>query len=409
MTKGLSLLVFLALVVGCTDTSEGRFDVRLSELNPPTGEASGEPFLSTSGEAVYMSWLQATSTGGQELLFSRLDGDTWSAPARIAASDRFFVNWADFPSLTPGRDGKLWAHWLQRGSEGGYDYGIRIVRSSDGGATWSEPFTPHEDGTPTEHGFVSVMPTDDGIGLIWLDGRQMDGGHGDEPSASGAMTLRYREIAANGTPGPEMLLDARTCECCQTWVTATPSGPVAVYRDRSEGEIRDIYVTRLVDGTWTEGVPVHEDGWTIGACPVNGPKSAMAAGHLAVTWFTAADDLARVKVAFSRDNGASFGPPLVIDDGNPGGRVDLLGLESGDFLVTWLERTGGAGAEVRMRRVSPAGALSESVILTTTASSRATGFPRIIAEPRGSILLAWTDASGTPTRVRVTRIEWGNE
>ena len=409
MMKHPSLLVLLALVAGCTDTSAGRLDVRLSELDPSTGEASGEPFLSTSGEAAYLSWLQATSGGGQELLFSRLDGDTWSAPARIAASDRFFVNWADFPSLTPGRDGTLWAHWLQRGSEGGYDYGIRVVRSSDGGATWSEPFTPHEDGTPTEHGFVSVAPINDGIGLTWLDGRQTGGGHGDEHAASGAMTLRYREIAADGTPSPEVLLDARTCECCQTWVTVTPSGPVAVYRDRSEDEIRDIYVTRRVDGIWTEGAPIHEDGWNIGGCPVNGPKSAMAAGHLAVAWFTGADDLGRVKVAFSSDDGASFGPPLVIDDGNPGGRVDLLGLESGEFLVTWLERSGSAGAEVRMRGVSPGGALSESVTLTAASSSRATGFPRIVAEPAGSVLLAWTDVSGTSPRVRVKRIEWGNE
>lgn len=62
-----------------------------------------------------------------------------------------------------------------------------------------------------------------------------------------------------------------------------------------------------------------------------------------------------------------------------------------------------------MRGVSPGGALSESVTLTAASSSRATGFPRIVAEPAGSVLLAWTDVSGTSPRVRVKRIEWGNE
>ena len=64
-------------------------------------------------------------------------------------------------------------------------------------------------------------------------------------------------------------------------------GPVAVYRDRSPEEIRDISVVRLVDGVWTEPAPVHADNWMIEGCPVNGPatfitvKSPCGNGELA--------------------------------------------------------------------------------------------------------------------------------
>jgi hypothetical protein len=82
---------------------------------------------------------------------------------------------------------------------------------------------------------------------------------------------------------------------------------VAVYRDRSEGEIRDIRIGAYVDGAWTEGAIVHEDGWETAACPVNGPAVAARGEDVAVAWFTAAGDVPRVKVAFSDDAAESFG------------------------------------------------------------------------------------------------------
>ena len=49
-------------------------------------------------------------------------------------------------------------------------------------------FTPHSDGTKTEHGFASLfqMPGA-GLGLVWLDGRAMkpDAGHGGHGAAAG--------------------------------------------------------------------------------------------------------------------------------------------------------------------------------------------------------------------------------
>ena len=48
-------------------------------------------------------------------------------------------------------------------------------------------------------------------------------------------------------------------------------GPIAVYRNRTDDEIRDIYVSRYEMGAWTVGKPVHNDGWHVEACPVNGP------------------------------------------------------------------------------------------------------------------------------------------
>ncbi len=376
----------------------------LEVLDLPPGEGTMWPGLSTYGDRVVLSWQESDENDAWFVKTATLGDEGWSATHTVARSRhdaKLFVNWADFAALWPVGAGALAAHWLVRGPEGGYDYGIRVARSSDGGQTWSEPWTPHEDGTPTEHGFVSMFPlADGGMGMVWLDGRETAGGAGGEGSR-GAMTLRYREVASDGTPGPEVVVDEGICDCCQTDGAVTSAGPVVVYRDRSDSEVRDIYVIRLVGDQWTAGVPVHQDGWVIAACPVNGPAVAARDEAVAVAWFTAADDQPKVQVAFSADAGATFGAPMRIDDGNPLGRVDVVLLGDGSALVAWLERTPESG-EVRVRRVFPDGRSGAASLVTATSSGRDSGFPRMIRDGRGRIVFAWTE-SGEARNIRMAR------
>ena len=393
------------------------------KLPSPAGPASGEPNVTVGPDGVYMSWLEQTTPDRHALRFSTLEGNIWSEARTIIDRDSLFVNWADFPAMLSLGGGTLAAHWLQRSGTAPYAYDVRMAVSRDSGRTWSEDVIPHGDGVEAEHGFVSLFPVHDSVGMVWLDGRETPDG---EP-----MTLRFTTVAADATTGREVLLDRSTCDCCQTAAALAEAGPVVAYRDRSAGEIRDIYITRRVNGKWTEGVPVHRDGWEIAACPVNGPAAAAAGSRVAVAWFTgaraeeqpaagspegassgaeaAADgsrQRGRVLVAFSDDGGASFGEPVRVDDGQPVGRVGLVLLDDGDALVSWVEGGGGEAARVRLRRASPAGA-GESVTLTTTAAARASGFPRM-ARYGDQVVFAWTEA-GEPARVRTALAEIGNE
>ena len=72
--------------------------------------------------------------------------------------------------------------------------------------------------------------------------------------------------------------------------------------------------------------------------------------------------------------------------------------------MSWLERTGGETAEVRMRKVYPDGTVSEAITLTSSSSARASGFPRLVQHTDGSVVMAWTDVSTTNAQVRVKRI-----
>ena len=179
----------------------------------------------------------------------------------------------------------------------------------------------------------------------------------------------------------------------------TARGPVVVYRDRSPDEIRDIAVLRRVNGTWTEPARVHADEWHIEGCPVNGPSIVANGDEVAVAWFTGARDTARVNVAFSHDAGATFGAPVRVDDGNPVGRVDVEFDAAGRALVTWLERAGNDGAEVRVRPIAPDGKASPAILVAASSAARTSGFPRMVRSGN-EIVFAWTQPGDT-ARVRL--------
>jgi hypothetical protein len=358
--------------------------------------------LSTAPDGtVLLSWLEPTADGGTRFRFARHDGREWSGPLLIAEGRDFFVNWADVPSVLQLADGRLAAHWLQKSGPGAYAYDVKLRTSDDGGRTWSYAITPHRDGTQTEHGFVAMVDAPEGgLGLVWLDGRAMkEGDHGGEHGDDdGAMTLRYTTLSSRLVLGSEDLIDDRVCECCPTAAVRTTKGILVAYRDRSGTEIRDIHVSRYEQGTWRPGVAVHGDRWLLPACPVNGPSLSAGPDGVALAWFTAGGDDPRTLVAFSRDGGATWGPPVRVDDGVSLGRLDSEMLPDGSVLVSWIEFARGT-SQIRARRVRPDGTRDPSLVVAGISSARASGYPRLTR--RGDrIYFAWTDTA--PRRVRVT-------
>jgi hypothetical protein len=327
------------------------------------------------------------------LRFSVLDRHGWRIPRTIAHGTGWFVNWADFPSVVQLDKETLAAHWLKTSGPETYAYDIALAFSTDAGKSWRDPITLNDDGTQTEHGFVSLLPWQDGkLFALWLDGRNMQGagaGHDSGHATGGAMTLRYAILTAAGAIEAQDELDARVCDCCQTAAVAAGDAILIAYRDRSADEIRDIAIRRYTPDGWRDGVAAHDDGWKIDACPVNGPALAASGDRVAIAWFTGADDEPRVNLKLSRNGGKKFGAPIRIDGGRPLGRVDLALLPDGTTVVMWMEHTD-AGAEIRLRRVDADGEAGDTWTVAAASAERASGFPRLTATPE-FVVLAWTD------------------
>jgi hypothetical protein len=324
----------------------------------------------------------------------------WGTPVDVASGKDWFINWADFPSVVPASDGPWTAHWLQQKPGGVYAYDVMTRLSTNRGRTWSETRSPHDDGTATEHGFVSIASFGGRPYGVWLDGRKTmgeghDHGADDHAAALGAMTLRGAVLTPAGAiDGSE--IDSRVCDCCQTDVAVSGAALLVVYRNRSEDETRDIQASRLENGVWSAPVTVHADGWRIDACPVNGPAVAARGQDVAVAWFTAPDQ-PRVRLAFSADGGRTFGPPLEVASGNVVGRVDIVLLQDGRAVVSWLDATAN-GAAIRVQPFTRTGPVAAARDIATSNVARSSGFPQMI-EVADGLLFAWTE-SGTSPAVR---------
>lgn len=381
-------------------------------LVSPAAPGSAQPQLTVSSRGVLLSWIERSGPTAA-LKFAERTPAGWTEARTVASGTDWFVNWADVPSVIRLADGTIYGHWLQKSGPGTYAYDVRLARSTDDGRTFSPSFTPHHDGTQTEHGFASLfqMPGarlrqgfggQAGLGLVWLDGRAMKiGGH--DGHGGGDMSVRAATFDPAGRQVAESAVDLRVCECCPTAAAVTADGPIVAYRDRSPEEIRDIYISRLVAGQWSKPAPVHQDGWKIAACPVNGPALSANGRAVAIAWFTAKGDEGHAYVAFSHDSGASFGEPIRLDDASAIGRVDVELLPDGSALATWIEFADDH-AQLRARRIETSGKKSPSITVTAIGAGRASGYPRM-ARWGNEVVFAWTETGNTPAvRAAAARI-----
>ena len=359
-------------------------------LRSPAPVNSAQPQLSVSDRGVLLSWIERAGDLAT-LRFAERTASGWTEARTIASGRDWFVNWADVPSVLRLPSGVIVAHWLQKSGPDTYAYDVRLSYSTDDGKTWSPSFLPHQDGTRTEHGFASLFPVGNGLGLVWLDGRGMKPGAHDGDHDAGAMSVRFARYDRSWQLVEESAVDERVCECCPTAATVTAEGVIAAYRDRGAGEIRDIHTSRLAGGKWTAPSPVFTDGWKIAACPVNGPALSARGRDVALAWFTVKQEQGQAYLAFSKDAGRTYGAPIRVDDGGSLGRVDVELLSDGAALVTWIEFAD-QRAQFRARRIDRFGARSPAVTVAGIAGNRTSGYPRA-AMGRGELVLAWTESA----------------
>ncbi len=395
--------ITVVLLASCSQQVEKtlKTDFQLVPINSPAGENASLPHLIEGADGnLYLSWVEKKDSNRVSFKYSKLDSENWTSPELIASGSDWFVNWADYPMLTVDQSGNMVAHYLAKSSSGTYSYDVNIVVKHKDSTSWSEPIIPHKDGTPTEHGFVTMLPNDDEtFTLAWLDGRNT-GSDSHDHHGDGAMTLRSAVIDMNGGVSESVELDARVCDCCQTGGTTTREGQIIVYRDRSVDEIRDMaYVTKTKEG-WSEPKLVAIDNWNIAGCPVNGPRIDASDSIIAVAWYTAANSRPKIKVAFWQNG--EFQKPFVIDDSSPLGRVDIVLKDSETAFVSWLD--GGEKSVIKFRKVNISGAMSPEQIVSETSEARGSGFPQMEIFNH-ELFFAWTSISEDSTWVKLKKLK----
>jgi hypothetical protein len=388
-----SVAPLVAALIACSASACGRttpaeWTISVQRTAPPAGPNSSEPQLTHSPRGPMLTWIERVGTT-THLKFSERTDAGWSQPITAASGEKWFLSYADVPSVLRLGNGSLAAQWLVQTDPQTEAYDLYLSHSEDEGKTWATPFTPHHDGTRFQHGFASLVElSGNTLGVLWLDGRNSEV---TEDPASGTMMLRFAAFDASWKQVADTDVDRMVCECCPTAAVQTADGLLTAYRDRSSEEIRDIAVSRLESGKWTAPVDVSRDNWKVDFCPVNGPALSAAGRNVVAAWFTVKADQGQAYAAFSNDAGRTWGVPIRLDDAGSLGRVDVEMLEDGSAVATWIEYAEGR-SDVKVRRIDAAGAKSAAVRVAAVSGGRASGFPRV-ARRGNELVFAWTDAA----------------
>ncbi|MBL4625065.1 MAG: hypothetical protein JKY42_07995 [Flavobacteriales bacterium] len=374
--------------------------VTVEEVKVPTKAESSVSnlFVAKDGQ-VYLTWIETSENENSTLYFSNLNENKWASPTQIDKGNNWIVNWADFPSLTQFGGNSLAVNYLVESDRETFAYGVNIVISNDNGKNWNKPFMPHTDGTKTEHGFVSLVPYgEDQFMAIWLDGRKYEAEQ--EPDE---MTLRAVIIGEDGVLDREFVIDNRVCDCCATSATVTDDGIIVVYRDRSENEVRDIYSSTFKNGEWSEPNRIARDDWEISGCPVNGPAIEADGNNVAVAWYTAAKDNAKVKIAFSSDFGSTYTSAIMVNTTRTLGRVDVTYLNSKKVVVCWMEEENDI-TYIKARSVNSdcSEIMGKPIVITQTEGSRSSGFPKMVKTGK-DLVFSWTE-SGESSAIKTAMV-----
>ena len=379
--KNFAIILSLLSIFSCTSK-----DIIIEDISFLYDNSNAQPSLTSNNGSLALTWISSDKDMNASIIFRQFKNKQWTNSQTLAIGSDWFINWADFPTHAINGD-RVLTSYLKKSASGTYTYDVFLNLQKLSGEKIKEDFILNTDGFKAEHGFVSIAEgNNEGFFITWLDGRntvekELNGNH--KP-----MTIRFAEITNAGDIVNEIELDSSVCDCCQTSITNTDKGPIVVYRDRSDKEIRDIYVTRNIDDGWETPVPVYNDEWEIYGCPVNGPKVVSNSNNLAVSWFTVADGKPSVNLSFSESYGSSFSNPIKINDYTAIGRVDVAFLNDNEVLVSYME-VDDVGTYLRLKKVSIDGTVSKPITISKIDSGRNTGVPQLEILDN-EIFIVWT-------------------
>jgi hypothetical protein len=286
--------------------------------------------------------LWITALDAQQHLFVQTSDDEgrhWSAPRVVdTGTDKVAADGENRPKLAFGPKGVAIITYTEP-LEKPYTGRIRMLRSDDGGRSFSAPFTVHQDRQVITHRFESVAFDAQGtLHTLWIDKRDLEAQLKAAPAAApaasasgGAKESRkvraqsayrgaaiYRNESTDGgrTFGPDTKLADHSCECCRIALAPAPDGSlVALWRHVFAPNERDHAFAPLGAASGAEPMRATYDHWAIDACPHHGPGLApAAAGGYHAVWFGDRAGVAQVRYGQLNADGSPRGEPRLLPD-----------------------------------------------------------------------------------------------
>jgi hypothetical protein len=227
----------------------------------------------------------------------------------------------------------------------------------------------------------------------WLDARE---GH------SGVWMSRSKDGGKTWEPNRPIYSDP-TCPCCRTSVAVASDGTIYVaWRAILPGDVRDVVVTKSLDGgqTWAKPVRPRADDWVYPGCPHAGPSLEVdGKGRVHVAWWTGKEGEAGVYYARSDDRAGTFtAQPIATGARARPAHVQLALAPAEGVYITWDDGLSDM-PRVLLRRSADGGrSFDRAAVLSDPGV--AASFP-VVAVYGDSVAVAWSQTTAVEHRVRL--------
>jgi peroxiredoxin len=353
---------------------------RATSIDPPAAPGSTDLALTVERDRILgqdfilMTWIEPDGDDHLRLRFARFTEHSWSSPFTVARG--VSASTEDPPSLAIVDTDTGRSTLLARA-------GNLAARSTDRGRIWLR------------------LPAPD------LEFASLAGAYEEVHAFGLSAGLNGSALLWGGPAFAErMVLDPHVSERSATSAAATSDGPVVVYRDRSEDDVRDIAIVRYEEDGSSEPHLVHADGWRLSESPPHAPAVAAKSRKVVVAWYTEALRRPRLLVAFSSDSGDTFGEPVEVDRPlgirAPSGAVSVAIDEDGGAIVLWVATNRAGEADLLLSRVAADGRRGDELLVARMPATRLRGVPRM-ARASEQLAVAWEEG-GSSAGVRAVSI-----
>jgi hypothetical protein len=335
----------------------------------------------------HVIWGQSS---GHNLWYSKFEGSSFTSPMELTQGDQevFTSDWAG-PDIGSGGSSLFVTFKIVPESA----TGVYMIRSLDGGETWSDTIRVDElEGLDSQSRFPVITGDDSGnpaINFMVFDGNYQDPRYEIMTSQDGGDSFGPLVNASTD------LFEGEVCDCCMGDILFRDGRLISLFRGNDEN-IREIKAVTSTDWgiSFDEGFEVDETETYSGQCFSSGPDGVLVNGTLYSTFrATLAGDVRVVLSAYDLNGDELFWHQPVDDsfEGNYSQSDPKVGANDEFILVAWQQGTS-LDKEIYMSLLENGS--TPNLVSTTIINASSNGLqinPEIVITDDNTVHAVWQD------------------